>query len=213
MKELSKILTSLFFLLTLSGQAQDSKQDTLASANVPGMPLPKGIEINYGYLMGGGISAIPEAAGFRSDEATLRGSSFAQYKLKLPLVVKTKTRLLMGFDYNERRYQFENPATLESSVFKEIETATLKSRELTFYYNKSLNKKNFISARLDLALNGELSTRSPSTNFLDYMAYSTGIIYGWQPHKDLSHGVGLYVNYALGRLHALSWFSLEQEDQ
>lgn len=200
MKKLITIISiGLLMSLQLVGQGGfQSDEDSLASARVPGMPLPKGIEINYNRLSGANIRSIPQTDQFRAAEAFIDGLSFLQFQLKVPLVLKPGTSLLMGFDYNERSYHFRSPENLESSVFREIETETLKSRELTMYYNKSLDRKRFISARMDLALNGDL-TNINEERFTSFIRYSAAAIYGWKPHKNLAHGVGLYLNYTLGR--------------
>ncbi len=195
------IIILLIPLICLQAQAQGGFQtdnDTIPSARVPGMPLPKGLEINYSRLSGADITSRPVSDGFVRDEATIDGIGFLQFQLKLPLVLKPKTTLLLGFDYNERRYHFKQPKQLESSVFREIEKETLKSREMTLYYNKALDSKHFLSARIDMALNGDLQNIDEQ-RFTSFIRYSAAAIYGWQPHKNLAHGVGLYLNYTLGR--------------
>jgi hypothetical protein len=175
-----------------------SDVDTIPSARVPGMPLPKGIEINYQRLSGGNIRSRPVSGDFVPDQAMIDGVSFVQYKLKLPIVLRPGTSLILGFDYNERRYFFKQPDKIESSVFKEIEKETLKSREVTLYYNKALDRKHFLSARMDMALNGDLRNIDEQ-RFTGFIRYSVAAMYGWKPHKNLAHGVGLYLNYTLGR--------------
>lgn len=202
MKNYLKLYIALILSLCIApAHAQggfQSDNDTIPSARVPGMPLPKGIELNFQRLAGSEIRAIPVSGGFAADEAMIDGVTFWQAKLKLPLVLKPRTSLLIGFDYSERRYEFESPVALESSVFKEIQTETLKSREVTLYYNKALDRKHFISARMDMALNGDLK-RIDDQRFTSFIRYSAAAMYGWQPHKNLAHGVGIYLNYTLGR--------------
>lgn len=193
------IISIICICLGNPANAQEAAQnDTIPSARVPGMPLPKGLEINYRRMSGANIRSIPVSGGFVTDEAMIDGLSFVQYKLKLPLINKPTTSLLLGFDYNENRYHFQKPTDLESSVFREIEKEVLKSRELTLYYSKALDRKHFLSARMDLALNGDMK-RIDDQRFTSFIRYSVAAMYGWKPHKNLAHGVGLYLNYTLGR--------------
>ncbi|WP_139135335.1 DUF6268 family outer membrane beta-barrel protein [Roseivirga sp. 4D4] len=191
----------LIFCCSVNAMAQGGYQranDTIPSATVPGMPLPKGMEFNYQRLSGADLRSIPISGGFVGDEATIDGVSSFQFQLKIPIILKPKTTLLFGIDYQERRYNFEQPSQLESSLLKQIEKVTLKSREMTFYYNTALDKKHFLSARMDLALNGNLSNIDDN-RFTSFIRYSVAAMYGWNPHKNLAHGVGLYLNYTLGR--------------
>ena len=193
------LLLLVSFSVPLIGQGGYQRaNDTIPSATVPGMPLPKGMEFNYQRFSGADLRSIPISGGFVEDEATIDGVSSFQFQLKVPIILKPKTTLLFGIDYNERRYNFENPSQLESSLLQQIERVTLKSREATLYYNTALDRKHFLSARVDLALNGNIQNLD-GNRFTSFIRFSTAAIYGWKPHENLAHGIGLYLNYNLGR--------------
>ena len=197
---LKHIHIALFVILSFGTEcyAFQTENDTIPSANVPGMPLPKGLEINHRYFTGTSINAIPVFNEFVADRAKLEQVTFFQFKLKIPLVIKPTANFLIGFDYNERKYHFSQSETLESSLFQEMNQEQLRSREISLYYSKALDKKHFISVKTDFALNGDLR-RIDDFGVTNFVRYSAAVIYGWKPHQNLAHGIGLYLNYSLGR--------------
>lgn len=183
-------------------QAQDSV--VWATPNEKHKPIGRGLDINYTRIFSSRFKSEAKVDRLEDGEATLHSLDNIEYDLKLPIVLKERTKLLVGLEYTFDYYRFQNQEDLQYEFYSRLNKEGFKSRKLKFYFVHSLSSKNFISIRTSAALNGNVSeSKQPIYRFAKY---SLAFIYGWQKSLTNSYGMGIYLDYTFGRPFAYPVF-------
>lgn len=211
MTNLEKIRISLVIILVFQFQltfAQSPDSTALvtegmgkpdeASASVIGNRKAKGIEINYTVFPAFDITSASKFNGLDNAEGEFKTAKAIEFKLKIPLVLKSRTKIITGLKYKYEEYKFKEPEEIEYALYKNLQEKHLRSINLDFYLSRSLPNYHFFLSKVGLQLNGDFGQDShlPFTRFIKYTASG---LYGWKQDKYTSYGFGLYLSYTFGR--------------
>lgn len=160
----------------------------------------KGLSIIYGYSNSG--SYEPEGGTqFANDPSILNRQERLEIKLKIPLIIKDRLRLLLGYKYYSENYDLQLIGEDFRSVFQMLDTEQFKNNEFSTILSYSLNDKNYIGFRYRYALNGNYD------GWLDmdsrYAIHSFMGVYGIKKTDAFEWGVGMFLNKSFRRTTVL----------
>lgn len=203
------VLNFIFFFISSSIMAQEEPDSldqistgedppAIASPSVEGNRKAKGIEINYNRFAPFNIVSDSRMQNVNDAEGELKSAKSLEFKLKAPIILRPKTKLLTGVSYLYEEYKFRSPNELNYGLYKNLEDKHLHSVSLDFYFIRSLNERNFFLSKAGLELNGDFSNNGPLP-FTRFIKYSASGLYGWKKNRFTSYGLGVYLSYTFGR--------------
>lgn len=169
-----------------------------ASPGVEGNRKGKAIEFNYSMFPAFGITSDSKIEGLNDSEAKFDQAKSLEFKLKVPVILKPRTKVITGISYKYEEYKFNNPQSLDYPLYENLEDKHLKSLSLDFYLLRSLKNYHFFLSKSGLELNGDFSDDS-SLPFTRFLKYSVSGLYGWRKDKNTAYAFGLYLSYTFGR--------------
>lgn len=186
-----KVLTLCFCISVCYLSAQGQGKEAYASPRVLNHSPGKGLLLNYQkfgdykYRGPGSTSRVTE-----SDQL--------EVKLRIPVLLKARTKVLLGLQYFQETYEFEEDDLLESDfIFQRLNQTPLKRSRLTLSVGHSLNSKFYTAFRLEAAYSGDYSG---IINFDDrYATYKGTAALGYKKSARLEYGLGLYYSNSFRR--------------
>lgn len=169
-----------------------------ASPGVEGNRKGKAIEFNYSMFPAFGITSDSKMEGLNDSQAKFDQAKSLEFKLKVPVILKPRTKVITGISYKYEEYKFNSPQTLDYPLYENLEDKHLKSLSLDFYLLRSLKNYHFFLSKSGLELNGDFSEDS-SLPFTRFLKYSVSGLYGWKKDKNTAYAFGLYLSYTFGR--------------
>lgn len=169
-----------------------------ASASVIGNRKGKAIEINYTAFPSFNITSDSRFEGLEDAHGEFETAKAVEFKLKIPIILKSRTKIISGLKYKYEKYTFKEPENISYDLYKNLQEKHLRSIDLDFYLSRSLRNYHFFLSKVGLELNGDFGEEShlPFTRFIKY---SISGLYGWKHDKYTSYGFGLYLSYTFGR--------------
>ncbi len=150
----------------------------------------KGLSITYGLGNSGNYEAEGNTPTFSEPLSSLNRLSFLEFKLKLPLILKERTKLLLGYKYYTEYYDFDTNGIDFSETFRTLDNQTLKSNNYSLILSHSISEKNYLLLSYKYATNGNYTGW---TNFdSKYAIHSLFGMYGIKKTDDFEWGVGLF---------------------
>lgn len=194
-----KQIVSVIFLLVPSiiaySQQNDKNDDLWASPSVEGMNLSKGIVFSYRRLSPYDIKSESQVPELLNDaEGDIQRIKTFLFKLRVPVLLKEQTQLIVGLQYRLDEFEFKDPENINYVFYNELHHKPLRGRGLRFYFNHSMDEKKYIFSRIGIELNGDISD-----DWYTSLKYSLSATYGWKIDYTKSWGVGFYFSYTFGR--------------
>lgn len=156
---------------------------------------PKGLSLVYQRVLDYNIRSRFKDSSF-VDEKEIRRNRLIEFKMKVPLVLKEKYNLVMGFNYVEEEFSFSNDEPLTNEFHRHLEDRPLKSIGTTFYLDRKFKGNHFLFSRAAISLNGDYS----GNNKTEYLRSSLTFLYGTKIDSTKMWGYGLSYSYRFGRL-------------
>lgn len=118
-----------------------------------------------------------------------------EVKLKFPMVLKERTRVVGGLGYRHEQFKFNRQSDLDYPLFTRFDDKSLKRISFSSYMQHEINEDKFVYVYFNSSLN---SDKIGLGNIIDQLKWSVAGIYGKQrgPHKQL--GYGLSFGYDFG---------------
>lgn len=184
-------------IITIDEDSTAIEPTNEASPGVEGDRRPKGVEINYFQINNYAIESKSEKEGVGNKNGEIEQFTGLEFKLKAPVVLKPRTKVLIGLSYKVEEYNFENAANIDYPLYRNLEDKILRSAGLDFYLSRSITKNRFILGKFGLELNGDFT--DAGLPFSRFFKYSAAALLGWKVNPRTSYGVGLYLSYTFGR--------------
>lgn len=210
MQLLNKLkITSVFFLLLSNSYAQEpidtnstgyvytNETSPKISPAIIGKPKSKAFAVSYGLIPGLPITSESELSQFDGSNETIERLEEIKMGLRVPLLVKKRTKLILGLKYQYEEFNFVNKDKVTNAIFKNLQNKHLTSLGADFYLKQSIGKRNFTVIRFGTDLNGDYDAREISAE--DVLKFTFGAIYGVEKDSLNSYGVGVYLDYSFGR--------------
>ncbi len=117
-------------------------------------------------------------------------------KLKFPLLLKDKFKMIGGLKYYHTEYQFDIEDDLDNELASDLDDKSLKHVGFNLYGLYTFNNLKYLAVR------GSLDFRGDHTGFLktdgNNLSFSVTPLYGFKPHTLLEFGFGLAYSYNFG---------------
>lgn len=150
----------------------------------------KGLLIEYKLTSGGNFTPDEVATGISPSK--VNNLSRLRLRLKIPIILKPKTKFLIGLDHFQEQYKLNFIQPAFAKQLNLIDGTTLKSSRATLYLLQSVTETNYLGIHARVTYNGNY------TGLLDLDPYYRQIrisaIWGIKKREDLEWGIGL--NYS-----------------
>ncbi len=202
------VLTRLFFwiciLLCMNSTATgQSQRDTLFEEGIcdnngfcipqiPGLPRSKGLIIRYEQSNN---QIIKSEFSDSSHSGSIDESNLLMMKLRIPILLKDNLKILIGAEYKEEKYQFDEASLLGSAAYLSLNQKPLKMLSTSAYVVKPFRGNSYALGRVKVKLSGDFTRNELD----DYFRSSLSLIYGKRAKSNMSWGVGLNYNYSFGQ--------------
>ncbi|GJM30873.1 MAG: hypothetical protein DHS20C17_35080 [Cyclobacteriaceae bacterium] len=168
-----------------------------ASPSVEGGRKSKALSIRYNVITQYTIQSTPHLPELSASSAEVRRLNEFELKLRVPLILKPRNKLILGFTYKLEEYNFKDPESLDSDIDTNLEDKNLHVLAMDLNLLTSLNDRNYFLGRVRASLNGDYATNDfPITHYTKFMLTAA---YGWKFNPQHALAVGLSFNYTLGR--------------
>jgi len=160
----------------------------------------KGLSLSYGINTGGSYEAAGNSSFLDTPSSLNRLSNF-EFKIKIPLLLKEQTRVLLGYQYYSEFYEFERVGSDFEATFQNLDNNNLKKNSYSIILSHSLDEDNYLGVRYSYSLNG---------NYDGWMEFGSRYaihkligIYGFKKSDDFEWGLGLIFSKSFRRTNAL----------
>ena len=191
-----KLLHLIVFLV--SGTICNAQEDVKwASPNVKHMPVGRGINLSYTRIFSSMLESRAEVPGIQNNNAFISSLENIEYDIKVPKLIRDRTQLLTGFEYTYDYFQFDNSEDIDYEFYNKLDRRNLRSRKLKLYFTHSLSQRRYMYIRGSVEINGDISDSEQPIH--EFAKYSLAFTYGWQKSPTNAYGIGVYMDYTLGR--------------
>jgi hypothetical protein len=197
----------LYFFLCLSffvsGQNDSLNYVKISSPKycnpmLSGMAPSKGFSISYERVGNSQIKSVSRDTAIGNASASMERNNRFELNAKIPIITKGKFKLIGGFRYFYEDFIFKNSSGFSSyPLYSNLQKKHLKSIGVNLSMLKSVNEETFWILRSDFDLNGDYTNdQLPTSSFIKV---SAAFLYGKKKCETKSTGLGIFINYALGR--------------
>jgi len=162
----------------------------------------KGFLIEYKLTSGGDFTPDEVATGISPSKVS--NLSRLRLRLKIPVIIKPKTKFLVGVDHFQEQYRLNFIQPAFASQLNLIDGTALKSSRLTAYFLQSISEKNYLGIQARVAFNGNYSGIIDTDAYYRQIRFSA--IWGIKKREDLEWGIGLMYSDNFVRKIALPFF-------
>ncbi len=156
----------------------------------------RGLSIIYGYMKSGGYE--PEGTTqFLNTPSILNRQERIEFKLKVPIILKDRFRLLLGYKYYSEFYDLQLIGEDFKTAFQTLDMELLKNNEFSTILSYSLSEKNYLAVRYKYSLNGNYDGWIDMDS--QYAIHSFMAIYGIKKADALEWGFGFFYNRSFRR--------------
>ena len=160
----------------------------------------KGLSLSYGLNTGGGYEETAEGV-FLDTPSNLDKLSQLKFKIKIPVLIKERTKILLGYQYYSEFYQFERVGLDYEATFQNLNNNNLKKNSYSIIVSHSLSEDNYLALRYNYSVNGNYEGW---VNFNSKFAVNKVIgIYGFKKSDNFEWGLGLILSKSFRRFNAL----------
>ena len=150
----------------------------------------RGLSISYGQANSAGYVADGETPAFSDPLSVLNQLDQFELKLKIPLLLKERTKLLLSYKYYIESYNFKAIGVNFPATFQALDQQSLKSNDYGIILSHALNEKNYLIVRYKYGTNGNYEGW---TNFNSRFAIHSVLgMYGIKKTDDFEWGVGFF---------------------
>jgi hypothetical protein len=122
-------------------------------------------------------------------------------KLKFPLLNRDEWKVLGDLYHSFETYHFEAIEPGSDFAFQPLDGVRLRRTRLTGYVFKALNKRDYLTLRLEASTNGNYEGLAKIDK--RYMVYRAALVYGMKKNEDTEWGFGALYNNNFGRVTML----------
>lgn len=192
--------------LLLEDDELASGQKGFCTPGIANKSRARGLEITYN-LSGGGRweSGDDETEQLVGQMQSLESINL---KLRVPVLLKPDLKILLGYQYQPQRYNFQEIGSEIRPFVGEMNNESFKSNAFSFYLTKSFNEKYYSAFRLRVGFNGAYDGW---VNFDDqYLTMNAIGLLGIKKSEDFEWGVGMVYTQNIRRTLVLPFIMLNK---
>ena len=213
------LLLSFCFLLTvLNGQdrppvfpedvegAALDTDEVEAGAGIPNKSKARGVSIDFTQVGGGTLK--DEDSGIEAPFSELDNIQRLAFKMKFPILLQEKTKILGGYRYITETYNFDALGADFTDVFGAIDNRKFKSSGFELIGNQELPDKSSFTLRLKYTSQGSFAGLA---NFdKRYHVYAVQAVWTKQKNETFEWGLGAAFTSSFRRTIALPFVILNK---
>lgn len=150
----------------------------------------RGLSIIYGIANSGDYTPAGTPSTFSPPVSSLNRLNQFEFKIKIPVLLKERTKILLGYKYYTEWYNFERIGIDFSDAFRTLDALRLKNNDYNVILSHSLNEKNYLIFRYKYATNGNYEGWTSFEN--RYAVHSFLATYGIKKSEDFEWGFGFF---------------------
>lgn len=162
----------------------------------------KGLLVEYKLTSGGNFTPDEVAAGI--SPSRVQSLSRLRLRLKIPIIIKPKTKFLIGFDHFQEEYNLNFIQPVFAEPLNLIDGTTLKTGRATLYLLQSISETNYLGLHARVAYSGNYSGVFDLDSY--YRQIRISAIWGVKKREDLEWGIGLNYSENFNRKIVLPFF-------
>lgn len=163
--------------------------ETLCSPGVINKSPSKGLVLEYG--INPNIRLNSENTTATSTPTKVGVNKRYKIKLKAPILIKEKIKLLVGWNFYGEEYSFDQIGQENASIFNTIDDKQLKSSRLSIYMIRPINHKYYFAVKGVASFNGDYDGLINFSN--RYTKFDVATIFGFKKRSNVEWGLGLLV--------------------
>lgn len=150
----------------------------------------RGLSITYGQTNSASYIADGNTPAFTDPLSVLNQLNQLEFKLKIPVLLKERTKILLSYKYYVEAYNFGTIGVDFPATFQALDEQSLKSNDYGIILSHALNEKNYLLFRYKYGTNGNYDGW---TNFNSQFAIHSVLgMYGVKKTEDLEWGIGFF---------------------
>ena len=175
---------------------EDFNAECYCTPGVLNKTRAKGLWLSYSSVRSGDYEGASSTF-FTNPSSSLNNLNNFSLKLKIPLLLKERTKILLGYSYFYESYHFDNVGLDFSETFQNLDNDRLKGNGYSVIVSHSLNEKNYLGFRYKYGVNGNYEGW---TNFDSrYAIHSFMGLYGIKKTENFEWGVGVLFSTSFRR--------------
>ncbi|MGZ0015170.1 DUF6268 family outer membrane beta-barrel protein [Yeosuana sp. AK3] len=191
---MKKFLNILFvFLNIIASFSQTDSSSTYCIPALKGVPIGKGVSIEYQNVSGYSLETIDKTGDFSNSKNDIKSNTNLEIKLKVPVINKDYLSIVVGLKYNKEEFHFKNQN--QHPFYQNLEDRGLQSIGANVTIIKPTKSKKFWVLKANADLNGDFGTIN---SFSDYLKFSISPALGWKVNDNFSYALGASYNYRFG---------------
>ena len=160
----------------------------------------KGLSLSYGFNTGGGYESAGDST-FMDIPSSLDRLTQVEFKIKIPVILKERTKVLLGYQYYSEFYQFDLVGPDYESTFQSLDNNNLKKNSFSAILTHSLSEDNYLVLRYNYSSNGNYEGL---LNFDGRNSINKLIgLYGFKKSDHFEWGIGLILSKSFRRTNVL----------
>ncbi|MFT4663118.1 MAG: hypothetical protein ACI8YQ_000249 [Polaribacter sp.] len=190
MSDYNRIIILVFWIwATMVGTAQEILMPIkdFCQPGVEHKSPGKGVAIEYGYFPGYRQVSSSE------EEALVDGNHHFLAKFKVPILIREKTKILLGARYFEEVYLMNDLEGEKDWLFYNMDGKKLKSHRFSAYLSRSFGHQHYFGLKAELSYNGDYdSFLSLDRRYRE--SYLVGVI-GKKKNASQEWGLGMITRF------------------
>ena len=175
-------------------ESEDLDVSKLCRPGIINKSRSRGLELSYKFLKGGpleiGEGELPEQY---EDYNRLKAVEAMTFKIKIPVILKKKLKVLLGYSYQPETFSFNRIGPIYSDVLTRVDDVTFKSNGFALYATRPINEKYYAGIRLKTSFNGDYEKLGKIAH--RYQTYSVSGLMGVKESDDLEWGLGILFSH------------------
>ncbi len=181
--------------VNLNPEPKIAKSVKYDSPSVVGGRRSKALTIGLMLLPAFDIRSVSRIEALEDANIQVKNLEVVGIKLKIPIILKPRTKLIFGFGYRYEEYNLREEQP-QPAVFANLKDKKLNSLDFNLFLSRAIAPNRFLIMRGGVQFNGDYGqNKFPIARYTKYIFSG---IYGWKKNKYTFNGVGLYFNYNLG---------------
>ena len=156
------------------------------------------------YKLTSGGNFTPDEAPVGVQPSKVNHLARLRMRLKIPLLVKPKTKILLGADHFQEQYRINFVEPRYADQLALIDSEILRTTRFSAYVLQSMGESNYLGLRARVSYSGNFDGLLSTDKF--YRQIRVSGIWGVKKREDLEWGVGFFYSNSFVRNIVLPFF-------
>ena len=131
----------------------DINNEYYGQSNLLNKSRARGLTFTYGFTNSSTYNTEPTTTGGNGNNE-LDKLSFIEFKLKIPILIKKRTKILVGYKYFAEFYKFQTIQSDYENTLRTLDQQSLRNTDYSVILSHTINKRKYLNFRYKFASNG-----------------------------------------------------------